>query len=141
MRGGRWIARPSLDLDPAPLDPRSMFQQQHAGGEANLLIPDLNSVQFLGMGGKTLLAWGLLVCVAGLFFAMTIYSRLKNMPVHKSMLEISELIYETCKTYLITQGKFILVLWVFIGVIAGVYFGKLASTIDPATGAVVHGFP
>src|SRR5689334_9502901 len=105
-----------------------MFQQQHAGGEANLLIPDLNSVQFLGgIGGKTLLAYGLLVCAAGLFFAMTIYGRLKNMPVHKSMLEISELIYETCKTYLQTQGKFIMQLWVFIGIIVAIYFGKLAS--------------
>jgi K(+)-stimulated pyrophosphate-energized sodium pump len=118
-----------------------MLQQQHAGGEANLLIPDLNSVQFFGMGGKTLLAYGILVCIAGLLFAMIIYGRLKAMPVHKSMLEISELIYETCKTYLVTQGKFILYLWLFIGAIAAFYFGKLASTLDPATGAVVHGFP
>jgi K(+)-stimulated pyrophosphate-energized sodium pump len=118
-----------------------MLQQHQPGGEANLVIPDLNSVQFLGMGGKTLLMWGLLVCGAGLFFALLIYARLKRMPVHSSMLEISELIYETCKTYLITQGKFILLLWVFIGVIAALYFGKLAATIDPATGAVTHGFP
>jgi K(+)-stimulated pyrophosphate-energized sodium pump len=118
-----------------------MLQQQHAGGEANLVIPDLNSVQFLGMGGKTLLAYGLIVCVAGLLFALIIYGRLKRMPVHSSMLEISELIYETCKTYLITQGKFILVLWVFIGIIAAVYFGKLATAIDPVTQAVTHGFP
>src|SRR5919198_116540 len=117
------------------------MQQQHAGGEANLVIPDLNSVQFLGMGGKTLLTYGLLVCGAGLLFALVIYSRLKRMPVHTSMREISELIYETCKTYLITQGKFILLLWVFIGVIAAVYFGKLATTVDPATQAVSHGFP
>jgi K(+)-stimulated pyrophosphate-energized sodium pump len=118
-----------------------MLQQQHVGGEANLVIPDLNSAQFLGMGGKTLLAWGLLVCVAGLLFALIIYGRLKRMPVHKSMLEISELIYETCKTYLTTQGKFIMILWLFIGSIAAVYYAKLASTLDPATGAVVHGFP
>jgi len=118
-----------------------MLLQQHAGGEANLVIPDLNSVQFLGMGGKSLLMYGLIVCAAGLLFALIIYGRLKRMPVHKSMLEISDLIYETCKTYLTTQGKFILLLWVFIGVIAAVYFGKLASTIDPATGAVTHGFP
>src|SRR6185436_12883268 len=118
-----------------------MLLQQHAGGEANLVIPDLNSVQFLGMGGKTLLAYGLIVCAAGLLFALIIYSRLKRMPVHTSMREISELIYETCKTYLTTQGKFILLLWVFIGVIAAVYFGKLATTIDPASGAVTHGFP
>ena len=118
-----------------------MIQQQQAGGEANLVIPDLNSAQFLGMGGGSLLTWGLLVCVAGLLFALIIYGRLKRMPVHKSMLEISELIYETCKTYLTTQGKFIMVLWLFIGTIAAIYYSKLASTIDPATGAVVHGFP
>src|SRR5687767_15381858 len=117
------------------------MQQHQPGGEANLVIPDLNSVQFLGMGGKTLLMWGILVCFAGLFFALVIYGRLKRMPVHSSMLEISELIYETCKTYLITQGKFILVLWVFIGIIAGIYFGKLATAIDPVTQAVTHGFP
>src|SRR3954466_16004393 len=118
-----------------------MLVQQHAGGEANLVIPDLNSVQFLGMGGKSLLLYGLIVCAAGLLFALLMYGRLKRMPVHASMREISELIYETCKTYLTTQGKFILLLWVFIGVIAAVYFGKLATTIDPATGAITHGFP
>jgi K(+)-stimulated pyrophosphate-energized sodium pump len=116
------------------------MQQHQPGGEANLVIPDLNSVQFLGMGGKTLLTYGLIVCVAGLLFALMIYGRLKRMPVHSSMREISELIYETCKTYLQTQGKFILLLWVFIGVIAAIYFGKLASTLD-AAGNVVHGFP
>jgi K(+)-stimulated pyrophosphate-energized sodium pump len=116
------------------------MQQHQPGGEANLVIPDLNSVQFLGMGGKTLLSYGLIVCVAGLLFALTIYSRLKRMPVHSSMREISELIYETCKTYLQTQGKFILLLWLFIGVIAAIYFGKLAATTD-AAGNVVHGFP
>ena len=116
------------------------MQQHQPGGEANLVIPDLNSVQFLGMGGKTLLSYGLIVCIAGLLFALMIYSRLKRMPVHSSMREISELIYETCKTYLQTQGKFILLLWIFIGVIAGIYFGKLAATTD-AAGNVVHGFP
>ena len=116
--------------------------QHQPGGEANLVIPDLNAVRFLGdsIGGKTLLTWGLLICVAGLLFALMIYGRLKRMPVHSSMREISELIYETCKTYLQTQGKFILLLWVFIGIIAAIYFGKLAATTD-ATGAVVHGFP
>ncbi|MEX2153408.1 MAG: sodium-translocating pyrophosphatase [Gemmatimonadaceae bacterium] len=118
-----------------------MLLQQRAGGEANLVIPDLNTVQFLGMGGKTLLSYGLIVCAAGLLFALIIYGRLKRLPVHSSMREISELIYETCKTYLTTQGKFILVLWVFIGIIAAIYFGKLATAIDPVTGAVTHGFP
>ena len=90
---------------------------QHAGGEANLVLPDLGSVDFQGINGRTLLMGGLGVCVLGLVFGLVIYTHLKNLPVHRSMLEISELIYETCKTYLITQGKFILMLWVFIGII------------------------
>ncbi len=79
------------------------------------------------MSGRTLLLLGLGVCVLGLVFGLVIYTQLKNLPVHKSMLEISELIYETCKTYLITQGKFILILEVFIGVIIVVYFGVPAA--------------
>ena len=54
------------------------------------------------------------------------FTELKNLPVHKSMLEVSELIYETCKTYLVTQGRFILILWLFIAVIIGAYFGWLS---------------
>ena len=96
-----------------------------AGGEANLKIPDLGSVHVAGMGGRTLLMFGLVVCVLGLVFGLVIYSQLKNMPVHESMREISELIYETCKTYLITQGKFILLLEIFIGIIMILYFGFL----------------
>ena len=114
---------------------------RHAGGEANLVLPDLSAVEFQGINGRTLLMSGLLVCALGLAFGMTIFTQLRNLPVHRSMREISELIYETCKTYLITQGKFILILWVFIGIITGVYFGWLAASVDPATGAVVHGFP
>ena len=114
---------------------------RHGGGEANLVLPDLGSVSFQGVNGRTLLMGGLAVCVLGLVFGLVIYNQLKNLPVHRSMLEISELIYETCKTYLVTQGKFILLLWVFIGVISAVYFGGLATTIDPVTGAEVHGFP
>jgi K(+)-stimulated pyrophosphate-energized sodium pump len=113
----------------------------HAGGEANLVLPDLGSVDFQGINGRTLLMFGLVICMFGLAFGLVISTQLKNMPVHRSMLEISELIYETCKTYLITQGRFILILWVFIGTITAIYFGGLAATIDPATGAIVHGFP
>ena len=69
---------------------------------------------------------GLLFCVGGLIFGLAIFVQLKNLPVHKSMREMSELIYETCKTYLITQGKFIMLLWVFIAVIISLYFGVLA---------------
>ena len=97
----------------------------HGGGEANIRIPDLSQSQFLGVGGRTLLQGGLGVCVLGLLFGLVIYSQLKNLPVHQSMREISELIYETCKTYLITQGKFILLLEVFIGAIIVLYFGAL----------------
>ncbi len=103
--------------------------QEHAGGgEANLLLPDLktSAVSFFGMSGHALLTYGLLFCVAGLLFGMIIYVQLKNLPVHRTMREISEMIYETCKTYLITQGKFILLLWVFIAVIISLYFGYLA---------------
>jgi len=77
-----------------------------AGGEANLKLPDLSQVQFLGVDGHKLLLWGLLFCVFGLAFGLTIYVRLRNLPVHRAMREISELIYETCKTYLVNQGKF-----------------------------------
>src|SRR5450432_1054725 len=102
------------------------FAQGHEGGEATLVLPDLGSVNFLGSTpGSTLLSSGLVVCLLGLAFGLVIYRQLKNMPVHKSMLEISELIYETCKTYLVTQGKFILLLEVFIGIIMVFYFGVL----------------
>ena len=107
--------------------PTFAFAQEHAGGgEANLILPDLSTVNFLGVNGHNLLMYGLLFCLAGMLFGLTIYVQLKNLPVHRSMREISELIYETCKTYLITQGKFILVLWAFIAVIIALYFGWLA---------------
>ena len=97
-----------------------------AGGEATLRLPDLSSVNFLGMNGHNLLLIGIVFCFFGLLFGLAIYMQLKKLPVHRSMLDISELIYETCKTYLQTQGKFILLLWVFIAVIILAYFGWLA---------------
>src|SRR5215470_18699253 len=97
-----------------------------AGGEANLKLPDLSQVSFLGIDGHRLLLFGILFCLFGLAFGLTIYMRLKDLPVHKSMREISELIYETCKTYLTTQGKFLLLLWVFIAIVIVLYFGWLA---------------
>jgi K(+)-stimulated pyrophosphate-energized sodium pump len=93
--------------------------------EKDLVLPDLSSVQFLGLPGSQLLMAGLGVCVLGLVFGLVIFQQLKHLPVHQSMREISELIYETCKTYLITQGKFILLLEALIGVIMIVYFGFL----------------
>jgi K(+)-stimulated pyrophosphate-energized sodium pump len=101
---------------------------EEAGGEASLKLPDLKSVQFLNgsVDGHRLLLFGILFCIFGLIFGLVIYSRLKNLPVHRSMRDISELIYETCKTYLITQGKFLVVLWLFIAVVIVLYFGVLA---------------
>jgi len=96
-----------------------------AGGEANLKLPDLSQVSFLGLDGHRLLEIGILFCIFGLAFGLTIYMRLKNLPVHRSMREMSELIYETCKTYLINQGKFLLLLEAFIAVIIILYFGVL----------------
>ncbi len=106
----------------------SAFAQpsSEAAGEASLRLPNLSSVNFLGMNGHNLLLIGIAFCFFGLLFGMTIYMQLKNLPVHRSMREISELIYETCKTYLETQGKFILILWLFIAVIILAYFGWLA---------------
>src|SRR5712691_4154361 len=80
-------------------------QVEAGGGEANLVLPDLGQVAFLGVNARTLLTGGLGVCVLGLLFGLVSFNRLKRLPVHTSMLEVSELIYETCKTYLVTQGK------------------------------------
>ena len=101
---------------------------ESAGGEASLKLPDLSRVSFFNgaINGHNLLLIGIAFCIFGLLFGMTIYMRLKNLPVHHAMREISELIYETCKTYLLTQGRFILFLWVFVAVIIGAYFGLLA---------------
>jgi K(+)-stimulated pyrophosphate-energized sodium pump len=103
----------------------AVMAQPREGGEAALKLPDLSSVSFLGIDGHKLLLVGLVFCFLGLMFGLTIYIQLKNLPVHRSMREISELIYETCKTYLTTQGKFIMILWVFIAVIVVAYFGVL----------------
>jgi K(+)-stimulated pyrophosphate-energized sodium pump len=98
----------------------------HAGGgEASLRMPDVGSIQLMGVNGRTLLLSGLGVCVLGLVFGLVIFGRVKRLPVHPSMREISELIYETCKTYLVTQGKFLLILEIFIGLIIVLYFGVL----------------
>jgi K(+)-stimulated pyrophosphate-energized sodium pump len=115
--------------------PAAAFAQEeevvHKGhGEAALVLPNLADERFLGLDGKTLLTIGMLVCIGGLVFGIVSFNQLKNMPVHPSMREISELIYETCKTYLITQGKFILLLQVFIGVIMIAYFGFFARDAE-----------
>src|SRR2546425_9799141 len=100
--------------------------QHAAGGEAALVLPDLNQATFLGgIGGRALLLWGLVICALGLLFGLAQYTQLKNLPVHRAMREISELIYETCKTYLITQGRLLAILEIFIAVIIVLYFGLL----------------
>ncbi len=96
-----------------------------SAGEADLVIPDLRSVNFLNTDGHTLLTWGLLVCVFGFVFGFMQFLQVRKIKVHPSMGEISELIYETCKTYLITQGKFILILEALVGVIIVAYYGWL----------------
>jgi len=111
---------------------------ENASGEASLKLPDLSQVSFLGgIDGHKLLLIGILFCVLGLLFGLVIFTKLKNLPVHRAMLEISELIYETCKTYLVTQGKFILVLWAFIAVIIGVYFGWLSPVPGKSIGVTL----
>jgi K(+)-stimulated pyrophosphate-energized sodium pump len=100
-------------------------QPPHGGGEASLVVPDLSQAEFLGLNGRSLLMTGLLVSALGLVFGLVIYVQLRSLPVHEAMREISELIYETCKTYLVTQGKFLLILEAFIAVIIVLYFGLL----------------
>ena len=92
-------------------------QPNEAAGEANLQLPDLSSVSFLGMDGHKLLTIGLIFCAFGLIFGLAIYMQLKNLPVHRAWARSPSLIYETCKTYLVTQGKFLLMLWAFIAVV------------------------
>jgi K(+)-stimulated pyrophosphate-energized sodium pump len=135
-RIGRITARkalliPVIFLLGALLIPAAMAQVTeqavavHEGGEASLVLPDLGQIYFHGINARSLLTAGLGVCVLGLLFGLIIFAQLKNLPVHSAMREISELIYETCKTYLVTQGKFILILEVFIGIIMLIYFGVL----------------
>jgi K(+)-stimulated pyrophosphate-energized sodium pump len=115
-----------------------VFAQSEVGGEASLKLPDLHSVLFMGgIDGHKLLLIGLIFCALGLLFGLAIYLQLKNLPVHRSMREISELIYETCKTYLVTQGKFILILWAFIAVIIAMYFGWLSPVPNKPVGVTL----
>ncbi len=123
----RWIVSLGLMLSGSTMGAWAQEAAHEVGGEASLKLPDLRSVQFIfGMNGHQLLTIGLAFCAAGLLFGLAIYMQLKKMAVHRSMLEISELIYETCKTYLFTQGRFLMILWVFIAVIIVAYFGWLS---------------
>jgi K(+)-stimulated pyrophosphate-energized sodium pump len=111
----------------------SQAEPETPSGEAALKLPDLTSVRFHGIDGHRLLLFGLGFCALGLLFGFVIYRGLRKLPVHRTMLEISELIWETCKTYLITQGKFLLILWAFIAVVILAYFGKLAPVAPVST--------
>jgi K(+)-stimulated pyrophosphate-energized sodium pump len=116
----------ALILIAGPVLASTAGEPQHkGGGEANLIVPDLSQARFLGVDGRGLLMWGLLMTVLGLVFGLLNYMRVAKLPVHPSMREVSQLIWETCKTYLITQGKFLLLLEVFIGIIILLYFGVL----------------
>jgi K(+)-stimulated pyrophosphate-energized sodium pump len=110
-----------------------------AQGEAELKLPDLSTALFQGINGRSILMGGLVVAVLGLVFGLLMYKHLRNLPVHESMLEISELIYETCKTYLLTQGKFLLILEVFIGAIIVLYFGVISGMASLQV-AIILGF-
>ena len=114
------VAQPPVQTQAAESQPAV-----HHGGEASLVLPDLSQAVFLGVNGRTLLMYGLLVTLVGLLFGLYIYRDLKHQPVHASMSEIGDLIYETCKTYLLQQGKLLLILEVFIAVIIVFYFGFL----------------
>ena len=97
-----------------------------AAGEADLHLPDLGSVDFLGgISGHSLLMGGIVVCLLGLVFGFVTYGQLRRLPVHESMHEVSELIYRTCKAYLVQQGRFLLMLWVFIAAVIVAYFAFL----------------
>jgi K(+)-stimulated pyrophosphate-energized sodium pump len=121
--------------------PAAAHAQHAPGGEANLKLPDVGTVKFFGdsIDGHTLLLIGLVVSVLGMGFGLWIYVQLKGMAVHKSMLDISELIYATCKAYMIQQGKFLMILFAFIGAIMVFYFGFLIPTTNEA-GEAVKGF-
>ncbi|MFM9995626.1 MAG: sodium-translocating pyrophosphatase [Phycisphaerales bacterium] len=109
-------------------------QTHKAGGEANLVLPRVGGETFMGIPGDTLLYGGLLVSALGMVFGLVIYGQLKGMPVHRSMLDVSELIYATCKAYMIQQGKFLMLLWAFIAVAVAWYFGWLIPNPEGGTG-------
>jgi len=110
-----------LGLAPAALAAES------TGGEANLTLPKLGDVSFHGMSGQLLLGLGIIICVLGLVFGLVIFFQTRRLPVHRSMREMSELIWKTCTTYLLQQGRFLMMLWAFIAVVIGVYFGILSD--------------
>ncbi|HET7104170.1 MAG TPA: sodium-translocating pyrophosphatase [Terracidiphilus sp.] len=124
---GRWVRFAGALAALFLMDDGRAFAEasSQVGGEANLRLPDITQVQFLGINGHHLLMYGPVFCILGMIFGLVIYSNLKGLPAHRSMLEMSQLIWETSKTYLINQGKFLLLLWSFIAVVILVYFAAL----------------
>jgi K(+)-stimulated pyrophosphate-energized sodium pump len=100
-------------------------QPHTPGGEVNIQLPSLEQGEFFGLNGRQFLLGGLAITSLGLLFGVWAYLGVGRMPVHRSMSEISELIYETCKAYLIQQGKFLLLLELFIGAIIVAYFALI----------------
>ncbi|MGA3279827.1 MAG: sodium-translocating pyrophosphatase [Smithella sp.] len=96
-------------------------------GEADIKLPDLTQVSFLGgsLAGLTILNFGLIICAVGMIFGIMQYVQTKNLPAHKAMLDVSQTIWETCKTYLFQQGKFLIALWILIAICISYYFGAL----------------
>jgi K(+)-stimulated pyrophosphate-energized sodium pump len=121
----------------APAAQAAAPEGERRGGEANLVLPDLNRVPVGGYQGRSLLMIGLVVSALGILFGLVILNQLKNLPVHRSMREISELIYETCKTYLVTQGRFLAILEIFIAVIIVLYFGVLEGMAFGRVGIIL----
>ena len=126
-RGLSGIVSAALLLVLAGCTGDSSTQGGHGGGEANIKLPDLGLANFNGVSGRLLLMIGLVICLGGLVFGVVSYASLKKLPVHASMREMSELIYETCKSYLLQQGKFLVLLWAFIASVIFVYFQFLVD--------------
>jgi K(+)-stimulated pyrophosphate-energized sodium pump len=119
----------------------ALHSVQAWASEAHLVLPEVGSVSFGDYTGRQLLMAGLVVCALAAVFGLVMFIRLRNLPVHRSMREVSELIYETCKTYLVTQGKFILLLELFIGTVMVIYFGWLrAAEFTPKMVAIIVAF-
>src|SRR5215203_892124 len=114
--------QPEVAHPAAPTETAADGQAHRPGGEVNIQLPDLSQGEFLGIDGHQILMSGLIVCVLGLLFGAWTYTGVKKLPVHPSMAEISDLIYETCKAYMVQQGKLLLVLELFIGTIIVAYF-------------------
>ena len=144
-RAGRLVAAVALVVGMTVLTAPVLLAAQPAsaadaahhrpGGEVNIQLPDLNQGDFLGMTGHQILLSGLIVCVLGLLFGLWTYTAVKNLPVHKSMADVSAIIYETCKAYLIQQGKFLLILELFIGTVMIAYFWL--TGLEPGRIAIV----